>query len=164
MPANKSESIKIYIVIGLSLVCAIVGYYRFLHRKAEHAGEPVASVATAAEHNVSDVEPKIQKALRKGKLPLDEPLRPIPRDIFAPLKSPKKAEIQAVAQSQQKPLPSFDLRGTIVSSGKPIAIINDQLVRAGEWIAGFKVVKISKTGVLLDSGKKRIVLEMLKNE
>ena len=164
MPEKKIESIKIYIVIGLALILVIVGYFRLFHKKAAHDETESPSV-TASLH--SDVNSVLRKSPRRDswrKSPAAESLRPIVRDIFVPLKPPKKAEIRPIDQPQKTPRSSLDLRGTIVGSGKPIAIINDRFVRAGDSIGGYKVVRIGKTKVLLDSGKKRIALEMLKNE
>ena len=62
------------------------------------------------------------------------------------------------------PAPTLKLSGTIVGGERPIAIINNQLIRLGDWIEGFKVVKIGKTEVLLDSGISKIVVALVKNE
>ena len=164
MPEKKSESIKIYIVIGLALVLVIVGYFRFIRKPPANATIESPSVATAVQPDVHSILKKSPQSDTWRKSPTAESLRPIVRDIFVPLKSLKKTDIRPVDQSPPIPRPSFDLRGTIVGSGKPIAIINDRLVRAGDSIGEYKVVRIGKTKVLLDSGKERIALEMLKNE
>ena len=56
------------------------------------------------------------------------------RDIFAPLISVPGAVLHPIAQGSSKQLSSFKLRGVIVGGGGAIAMINDQLVRTGEWI------------------------------
>ena len=164
MPEKKIEPIKIYIVIGLALVLVIVGYFRFVRKPPAYDTAESPSVTASVQSDVNSVLKKSPRSDSWRKSPAAESLRPIVRDIFVPLKSLKKAEMRPIDQSQQRPRPSLDLRGTIVGSGKPIAIINDRFVRAGDSIGEYKVVRIGKTKVLLDSGKKRIVLEMLKNE
>ena len=72
------------------------------------------------------------------------------------------AESQTAQQEPPKPLPIFKLKGTIVGGARPMAIINDQFVRTDDVIYEYKVVSIGKTSVLLDSGKRKIELEMMK--
>jgi IS30 family transposase len=108
--------------------------------------------------------------------PVNESLPVVLRDIFAPLKSPKKVKSRPTAplksrkkarrrpteQKPSRPPPSLKLRGTIVGGQRPIAIINDQFVRIGDWIGEYRVVRIGKTEVLLNSGDRKIELEMVK--
>lgn len=55
--------------------------------------------------------------------------------------------------------PAFVLQAISERDGQPIAIINDQLVRAGDRLAGMRVMKIGTEAVeiLLDSGAKDLV-------
>ncbi len=54
----------------------------------------------------------------------------------------------------------LELNGTIVGGNNPVAIINNQFLRTGEWIGGYQVVKIDKYKVLLSSGDYQKVLEV----
>jgi len=164
MPEKKSDLIKIYIVIGLSLVLLIVGYFRLLYKKRPHDPNPSAGVSHAVEFKLSQLEPKHRQNGPQGGWLLDEPLRPVERDIFEPLISWKHAKPPRVVENPRTATPTLKLSGTIVGGERPIAIINNQLIRLGDWIEGFKVVKIGKTEVLLDSGISKIVVELVKNE
>lgn len=89
------------------------------------------------------------------------------RDIFSPLNSPPRAEKTSEEKEVERsdpPPPSFTLKGTIVGGRNPIAIIDDQFVRPGDWVGEYRVVKIGKKEVVLDSDYGQVVLEILKNE
>ena len=58
---------------------------------------------------------------------------------------------------------TLKLSGTIVDSGRPIAIINGKFLRTGQWIDGFQVAKITKNGVLLRSESQKLLLKVLSN-
>jgi hypothetical protein len=86
------------------------------------------------------------------------------RDIFSPLADPKSAKNRDREEASRNPGESLTLGGTIVGGKSPIAIINDQFVRTGDWIGDFRVVRIGKKDVLLDSGGQKMALEIMKNE
>lgn len=176
MQGKKGEQIKVYIIIGLALVAAIVGYFRFIHKKPTRDADRTSSTVPIARSDVPQVEIKDTRNARWREPPVNEPLPVVLRDIFVPLKSPKKVKSRPTAplkspkkvqrrrteQKPSKPLPSLKLSATIVGGERPIAIINDQFVRIGDWIGEYKVVRIGKKEVLLDSGKRKIELEMVK--
>lgn len=162
MPEKKNNQIKNYIVIGLCVVFVLVGYFTFVHKKPTHDAGPTPSTAPIARLQVPQVDAKTRSDARTGKVQVAEPLRKNLIDIFAPVKSPVKAESQPAKIEQSRPVPSFTLGGTIVGGKKPIAIINDQLVHTGDMIGDYRVVSIGKKGVLLDSGNKQIPLTMVK--
>lgn len=164
MQGKKGEQIKVYIVIGLALVAAIVGYFSFIHKKPTRDADRTPSTAPIARFDVPQVEMKNTRNARWREPPVNESLPVVLRDIFAPLKSPKKVQRRRTAQKPSKPLPSLKLRATIVGGKRPIAIINDQFVRIGDWIGEYKVVRIGKKEVLLDSGNRKIELEMVKKK
>ena len=164
MPEKKIESIKIYIVIGLALVLVIVGYFRLFHKKPANDTVVSPSVTASVQSDVNSVLRKSPRRESWHKSPAAESLRPIVRDIFVPLKSLKKAETGTTEQEPSRPGRSLKLRGTIVGGENPIAIINDRFVRAGDTIGEYKVVRIGKTEVLLDTDNREMALEMGKDE
>jgi len=165
MPGKKGDQIKIYMVIGLALVLVIAGYFRFMHKKATGDANRTPSTVPLAKLDVPQVGITMPQNAQRIELPVNGPLRAVIRDIFAPLKSPPKAESQPTKEEPSKPIPSLKLKGTIVGGRRPIAIINDQFVGLDDWIGEYKVVRIGKKEVLLDSGDEKIKkLEILKIE
>lgn len=165
MSEKKSDQIKIYIVLGLALVMVILGYFRFIHKKADpnetEGHPPVAS--SDAGLNITE---RIAKNLQNNywyKKTTDKPLGILKRDIFVNLNSLNEAENRSGGNSTSNPASTLKLRGTIVGGKNPIAIINDQFVRIGDWIDEYKLVMIGKREVLLASGNKKIKVEMLES-
>ena len=173
MAAEKREKIKLMIVIGLSVVFVTIAYFRFMPRKESlSVAAPAASVADSrvAIPKIEIKNRQIDPAPTSSDIIMQ---RFVKRDIFSPLNIPipEKAEKKPVAQKpanepppEPMSLPSLKLGGTIVGGDQPIAIINDQFVRTGETISGFKVVQIEKFAVQLASGKRTIRLEMIDND
>jgi hypothetical protein len=170
MPDSKSERIKLYIVIALAILAVIVAYFRFFYHKSPKPGTQTPSTYASGEITVPQVNykspPELQKPLKEKR----EDFRAEIRDIFAPPLPPKKAEKQRVTMTAlsgeensppAEPVPVFTLGGTIIGSGKPMAIINERFLRVGELIQGYKVVSIEARRVLLVSGKNKIALEMV---
>ena len=164
MPGKTAERIKVYIVVGLSLVFVILGYFRLFHNKTNAEAKSVTHIESESEFNLSRIESKIKNRLQVGEESSIESFQPIARDIFTSLKSPGKAEIPKMQDENLKPLPPLELKGTIVGGDRSIAIVDDKYLRIGDLIDGFEVVWIGKKEVLLESGQRQLVLEMLKNE
>ncbi|MBW2646121.1 MAG: hypothetical protein JRE23_08085 [Deltaproteobacteria bacterium] len=164
MPGKKSEQIKTYIVIGLSLVFVTVGYFRFIHKEATSDTNRSTSTTPPAQFDIPQIEIKKPQSDRQRKLPVNQPVRWVLRDIFAPLKLPTKTGNRPGEYGSSNAVPFLKLRGTIVGGQKPIAIINNQFLYTGDWIGSYEVVRIGKKDVLLDSGIDRIELEMVKSE
>lgn len=165
MSEKKPERVKIYLIIGLSIVLAVVVYFRLLHKKTTHAAAPAQSKPGLTRLTVPQTQLPNLQAAQSAKQAIRESNRAIARDIFRPLKSPPPPEEnQLHEESLLMPRAEFKLKGTIVGGGSPIAIINDQFVRTGDWISSFKVVRIGPKEILLDSGHEKIALEMVKNE
>ena len=165
MAEKRTGQPKIYLVVGLSIVLVVVAYFRFFHKKATHAPAPARSKAGLARLDVPQIQIPNPYKTQLGKLLVKESARSVTRDIFKPLKAAlQKGEAQTREQQPSKPTVSLKLKGTIVGGEKAIAVINDQFVRTGDWIGEYKVVKIGKKDVLLDSGNEKIKLEMVKDE
>ena len=163
MMGKKSDQIKLYAVIGLSLVLVVLAYFRFIHVKANQEEDPAKSTAPVVELDFLQIKAKSAKKEIALEPTAHGPLQDIIRDIFSPLNSPKKAAGQDRKQ-RLGPGASLKLAGTIIGGKRPIAIINDRFVRPGDWIGEFEVISIGKEGVQLDSGDKKIALEIMTNE
>jgi len=163
MSEKKPERVKIYLIIVLSIVLIVVVYFRFYHKKTTHAAVPARYKAQVARLVVPQVQlPNVQTA-KQPEMSALESHRAMTRDIFKPLKAPQlKKEVQQVKQKPSKPTVSLKLKGTIVGGEKPIAVINDQFVHTGDWIAEYQVVRIAKDGVFLSSDAHQMVLKVLK--
>ena len=174
MPATKIEQIKIYVVIVLALVAAVVGYFRFIHKKTTPDIVKTASITALSGDQTSDGKIKIpeRKRDKQVELHMEDSLRTDIRDIFTSLHLTKKVKRKTkrpspkvkIKPEPKKPPPPptimLELNGTIVGGNNPVAIINNQFLRTGEWIGGYQVVKIDKYKVLLSSGDYQKVLEV----
>ena len=163
MPEKKIERIKIYVLILGSVVFVVLGYFQFIHKKPSAVRARTSSNKPLSQLQVPEVDVKIRQTIRRAE-PADEvsPTASI-RDIFAPSKT-SLAEKSPAEQKSAVPLSAMELKGTIVGGGKPLAIINDQFVGAGDWIGGYQVIRIGNKAVLLNSGHHQIELEMIKDE
>ena len=192
MPTVKNERKKIYVVIVLILVAAIVGYFRFIHKKTTPDIGRTASIATPSQVQTPQAEINMPERQRdkQPELHMDDFSPTVIRDIFSPLQltkkpkskpkpkrqspkvkskpKPKKApppiptKLESPPEPKKPPPPTImlELNGTIVGGKNPVAIINNQFLRTGEWIGGYRVVKIGKYKVLLSSGDYQKVLEV----
>lgn len=165
MPKMTVDQIKKYIVIGLSLVLAIVGYFRLIHGKTQsEAMDQSLSDSAAPEFEMQIVEPVTWQQEDWHARLAAEPMRPLQRDIFLPAKPLRSVKVKPVAKIPQKPAPKLKLRGTVVGGDEPIAIIDDKFIRKNELIAGYKVIWIGPKIVVLRSGEKKLILELMQND
>jgi hypothetical protein len=161
MAKLKSEKIKIYIVMVLVFVAAIVAYFRFMHNKnganVDIAGHPQKEVKL----DVSQIQKTRPKRLQAVKLPENEPFRMNIRDIFKPAEIPTEPEQLLQVEQISAPTGAFELKGIIIGGKQPMAIINDKFVRIGEKIGEYIIVSIDPNEVLLKSGMHEKVLQVL---
>lgn len=166
MAGKRLEQIKLYLVIGLALVFVIVAYFRFSGAKSNNGkdiGSPVLPPAEQVKMATPKSETKGSKIFNYHEPAVDKRIQTVIRDVFSPLAKPRE-ENQNSDEASRDPGESLTLAGTIVGGKKPIAIINDQFVRTGDWIGEFRVVRIGKKDVLLDSGDHKVVLEVMKDD
>lgn len=167
MAGKKSEKIKLYLVIGLALVFVILAYFRFAGTKSndgEDMGSSVIAPVEQVQVDTPKTETKSPKICNYREPAVHEYIQTAIRDIFSPLADPKKTQHQPNEQNSRNTGSSLKLAGTIVGGERPIALINDQFVRTGDWVGEFRVVKIGKKDVLLDSGDQKMALEIMENE
>jgi len=191
MPQSKAEQIKIYIIIGLLVVAGVVAYFRFFHKKKPSVvipapGTPTAGIPagglTVPEVKIKEIKSTAAaktQALKKEDVPL--------RNIFVPARWPRRVEAQPelvvlevtdvddmeweMAQAwadedlqrhlQPKPFPRVTLLGTLIGGKKPLAIIDDRFMRAGDTIDGYKITEITADEVRLEGGGEEVVLKVL---
>jgi len=164
MTGGTRERIQIYVVIVLAVIFVTLGYFQLFHQKAGVEAKSIAPLKSEPGPDISGIETTIKSRAHVSETPSFEPFQPIARDIFTSLKSLKKAKVPKKQNQKPQPLPPLKLKGTIVEDDRSIAIVNDQYLRIGDLIHGFKVVRIGKKEVLLDSGQRQLALEMQKNE
>ena len=165
MPKMTVDQIKKYIVIGLSLILVIVGYFRLIHGKTQpEAMDPDFSDSSTPEFEMQIVEPVTWQQEDWHARLAAEPMRPLKRDIFLPAKPLKSVRVKPAAKIPQRPAPKLKLRGTVVGGDEPIAIIDDQFIRTNESIAGYKVIWIGPKMVVLISGERKLILELMQND
>ncbi len=164
MPEKKSERIKIYGLILGAVVFVVVGYFQFIHKKPSAVRAQTPSNTPLSQLQVPEVDIEIQQTIRRVEPAVEEALSLFMRDIFSPVKSTLEEKRPAEQQQSAIPLSAMELKGTIVGSGKPLAIINDKFVNTGDWIGEYQVIRIGKKAVLLDSGNHQIALEIIKDE
>jgi type II secretory pathway component PulC len=160
---KKSERVKIYLIIALSIVLIVVVYFRFFHKKKTHAAVPVRYRATIAQLAVPEVN--LPLSHKDGAPNKEGPAQAsaLPRDIFQPAKAlPPKKEPQPHAEKPTRPTMSLTLKGTITGGENPIAVINDQFVYAGDRIGDYEVTTVANDEVVLTSDTHSMVLKVLK--
>ena len=169
LPRGKAgERIRIYLVVGLALVLAALVYRHFKAKPSGNAALSPLSV-TKGVAEVADLPPLHTGSLQKSEQAsskVKELRRDSLRDIFAPMRPLKKAERGIVMKGQPRAhkAPSLKLKGVIVGGSNSVAIINDKLLRLGESIDGYQVVRIEEKEVFLRSGNSTFKLELAKND
>jgi hypothetical protein len=166
LPTKDNERIKIYIVIGLSLVLVALAYFRFVHKKPKRSRNVDTATATepATQFELLQPEKAKLKNTQQRESIVREPKDAVIRDIFAPLKSLPRASRLAKKGASSNRGGSLQLKGVIIGGKNPIAIINDKLVRNGERIGDYTVVRVEKKQVFLRSANRNIRLTLENNE
>jgi len=161
----KNEKLKTFILIGVAVVFAVVGYFRFIYKKSAANAVKNPTIASIVRLEIPKIEIKIPEKIRTPELPASEPLAIDIRDIFKPFgQAPVKKQGSKKDHVPANSISAMTLEGTILGSGKPIAIIDDQFFGVGDRIGDYRVIRIGKNKVLLNSGSRRIELEMVKDE
>ncbi len=160
MATASREQLKIYIVIGLSVVFIALGYFRFFPGKNAAPGVKAGVAVTPARIEVpAPVLPGMTPAPRAPESVPDPP-RTALRNIFAPGQELSR-EPSAFRPEPPKPLPSLTLTGTITGGRSTLAFINGRTLRLGEKIEGFRVISITRNQVSLEGGGRMVILNVL---
>jgi hypothetical protein len=168
LKGKPTDRIKIYLVVGLAMVLAALVYR---HLKAKPSGNAPLSppIVTSGLAELVDLAPLDMGSLPKtqvARAKVKEPRRDFLRDVFAPMLTLEKAEqrITPKGEPRVQKAPGLKLKGVIVGGGNSVAIINGKLLRLGERIDGYQVIRIEEKEVFLRSGNSTFKLEMAKND
>jgi hypothetical protein len=164
MQKKKREQVKIVVLVLVSIVFVIVGYFRFTHKKPGAVKNQPPARIQPGQPAISPVSITIPQPTRIPESTGVEPMPAVTRDIFSPMETGSPGKPLSGSPDVSQSPPDLDLEGTIVGGEKPMAIINNQFLGVGQWIAGYQVMRIGKNGVLLVSGNRKIELEMAKDE
>lgn len=161
---KQQEKIKLYVVLGLLVVAAVVAYLRFFRK-----GSGRSPAGTTADMTVELFDPAaVQSVLTEfadlGAQPAGEPV-PITRNPFTPgdivlSAEPPPEQLTSEEEEDEKNIEGqeFALKGIIWSGGTALARINDSLVKAGESVDGYTVDRIARDRVVLTSPKGRTIV------
>ena len=99
----------------------------------------------------------------------DKPENSLSQSGLSPLQSekdripsPPAFSSQDVSGEEKKPQrrqPDFVVNGIVISAEGNIALINDQIIKAGDTIEGAKVERIEDSSVVLSDGGREIILK-----
>jgi hypothetical protein len=142
-PGARSERRIGLFLLGLALGGVALGlaYWR------QRAGAPVpAPPVTLA------VRAPVVRPTPEALAPPAQDARPPERRVVA---APKAA---ATAEATRPAEPAFTLQAISERDGRPVALVNDRLVREGDSIDGARIVRIARDEVELDLGGRRLTL------
>jgi hypothetical protein len=145
-------------VIVLLFVAGFTAYFRFFrNRRPSVVVARTAPDATAVQTSEFDFTlparlPKLSENL--------SPFRPLERDIFARTPAPEpdgQSEEEIAAPSRKA---AMELKAVMRIGGGAIARINDDLVRVGDRVGRYELVRINRDSVVLKSSRGYHVLTM----
>ena len=144
----------------------VVGYVRFKGGKTKAPADSPTLETAVSSLEIPHVEFEAPERGRPHETVAGIPTGGPIRDIFAPPSWATQKERAVPKKAPSKPIASLklELRGVILSGDEPLAIINDRFVRTGDRIGNFRVVRIEKTEVVLDSGKQKRTIRMVRDE
>ncbi len=114
----------------------------------------------SAESSPSDETGKVEAAPIQMVVKDDITVR---RDPFLEKEVPKgekKVTTVSLPKRRRKRRPPLKLKGIIDIAGKKVAIMNDKIVREGDWIARHRIVRIGEDEVIAVSGGKKRTLKI----
>jgi hypothetical protein len=152
MAENKKDRVRMYLLLGMSIVLIVVVYFRFIQKKNGEEGTLEPSAAAAAHLEIPEVEFDSLPTGRWGGLPVPQVPRDPFRDLFLPGRGSVIGEGDGSGTPESVSVASLKLRGVVMGGGKPVALINDEFLRLGDTISEYQVIRIDEKEVLLDSG------------
>ncbi len=160
MTRKKSDQIKTYVLLGLSLVLVVALFFRFTGKRAPEATMQEAPKEAVAELDIPEVD--FDSLGTTGLLDqrVREALREPVRDLFLPGAVLGRLGTREDASRKTLSVASLKLKGVVKGGGRPVALINDEFVRTGDTVDGYRIVRIEPKEVLVDSGTQIYRLEM----
>jgi len=127
-------------LLGLLVGAALLGIARWRREPVE-----IAAPAAAA-------------ALPKAPLPLPPPEQAAAAPSPAPADAPRIVPATLAAAMTPSRSAAFTLQAISEREGRPVAIVNDRLLREGDSIDGARIVRIAKDEVELELAGRRVLL------
>lgn len=131
-------------LVGLALGGGLIAMARWRRETAEGGASPASAAPTLVVARSSPVPASPATAVREE----DSPAR-------VPTSAPSA---QATPAASPVPPPAFTLQAISERDGRPVAIVNDRLVREGDSIDGARIVRIAKDEVELELAGRRVLL------
>lgn len=155
---EKKERVKKAVVIALALVTCLMAYFRFGYEGGSTAptSDSHAKNQTPFEARTKQIS-AIDKTVPKFQIPLVYDTVGM-RDIFRPAEPPRHPDPSHHASGTMPPL---KLIGIVSAGANPVAIINNQLMRIGEQLNGYRLVKITNNSAFLSSPGHQTELKVL---
>jgi len=146
---TKSQKI-LFIVLAIVLAYAI---FDFITHKETYIGFYSGETGSSAEIDSSMQKANLDSTVDVLKMKLtshwgEDPFFVEPRPVVKKSSRKKKRE------------PIFILKAISFRPEGSVALINDRIIKEGDVIQGYKVIKISEKSVILWNGKKRKVLKL----
>ena len=164
MSKERSDKIRMVVLLGLTAVLVVAIYFRFIHKgNAEATGEDPGE-SSPGRLAIPEVDFDVLQANRMLGRAVREVLRDPVRDIFVPGGGLGTEESPSQDTGGSLSIASLKLKGVVAGGERPLALVNDRFVRTGDSIDGYRVVRIEKKEVFLDSGVEIFRLEMQKHD
>lgn len=167
MTKTGNEKTKIYAVIALLFVAAIIAYFRFGHKLRQPEGKRDVSNTEQSGFTIPELPPwlsDLDTPLTTTRAPYTKPSR----DIFAPERetpSTDGATRDSAATAQKTHEAKEDqanpqLSAIMMGASGGLAVIDGEVLRIGETVKGYTVAEIRKNSVLLRKGEVTFVLNI----
>jgi hypothetical protein len=164
MSKERSEETRMYVLLGLTAVLVVALYFRFTHKESAEATAEAPAETAPGRLAIPEVNFDVLQSNRLLGRAVREVLRDPVRDIFVPGGTIDSDDSELPAPRGSGTIASLRLKGVVAGGKNPLALINDTFVRTGDSIDGYRVVRIDKKEVFLDSGIEIFRLEMQKHD
>ena len=155
-----SEKHKAYVLVVAVIIAALVAYVRFFRDRPPSTGtQPPAAADTGttpfADRQLST--PQKQRVTHGFGSPAYSQIR----NLFAPQGLSPDVLLKPAGPSVTQPTQTLELSGTVLGGNTALAIINDQFIRQGQTIGGYRVAKIMPDRVHLIFGEHEKILDVM---
>jgi len=147
MDKKKKDQIMLVVLIPVFLLCLL--YMRSQQKTpAKEAKEAVTEIAPDAA--LDNIKKPIKKSGIKYKAGPGDPLKDLLMVYLYkdPVKKPNK----------KLPLPKITISGLIWNTDMPQAIVNGQVKKIGDTVAGVKLIDITKTGITVEYMGEKVII------
>lgn len=156
-----SERKKAYVMVGVSIIFCLMGYYRFFYGKSPAGTGPIAPSRAPAAASLPPVAPLPPEAPPRQAEPQQAFKGGVVKDIFEPVKSARTDPASGPTDKVPLSPMSFVLNGMISGNGRTLAIINGQFQQVGDLLGTYRIVRIGTKEVLLKGEDREITLRII---